>query len=62
MEYFKAILEVNHQFAEANNAMAQIFLKHNDNIGEAIRVAKIAVSLQPHRSNFRETFPVFLNI
>jgi len=55
MQYFKPILDVSHEFAEANNAMAEIYLKHNENIGEAIRIANIAVSVQPHRSEFRET-------
>jgi len=62
MEYFKSIIDVSREFAEANNAMAQIYLKHNEDIGEAIRIAKIAVSVQPHRSDFCETLQKLENL
>ncbi len=52
IEALKALLEVDRQFAEAYNRLAQIYMKDDANTTEALRLARIATQLQRHRADF----------
>ncbi len=55
IEALKAFIEINQVSAEANSRLAQIYINNNENITQAIRLAKIATQLQPHRIDFYQT-------